>query len=262
MTARAMWKGSLELDGFSVPFKLFAAASDPSAHFRMVEAKTLRPVRQQMVHPGTGEPVPSDRVKKGMRRGDQMVLFTPEELERLTPEASREVHVSRVVGIDALGPECFLRPYYLGPDGQEDAYFALARALAGTATQALCHWVMRNTSYGGALRAEGPYLALFTLRADEDVLKPGQLPVPEGPAHTDKELKMAEQLVRAFSDAFDPSQYRDNTEERVRALLEEKAKGHVRRAAPKPLKKAREPDLSAALAESLKVAKKREQSVA
>jgi DNA end-binding protein Ku len=261
MTARAMWKGLLELADFSVPFKLFAAVSDPSVRFRMVERQSLRPVRQQMVHPATEQPVLPEQIRKGLLKGDTIVFVRPEELEALTPEPSRSVQVSRLVPADAITPECFLRPYYLGPDGKDDAYFALADALTESGHQALCMWVMRNTAYSGVLRAEAGYLTLFTLRVDEDVLKPSQLPVPSGAAHTDKELKMAEQLVLAFADGFDPNAYHDSTEERVRAFLADKAEGRAPRAAAKPPMKARERDLSGVLEQSLR-ALKEQKSVA
>ena len=47
---------------------------------------------------------------------------------------------------------------------------------------------MRNKSYVGALRAEGDYLMLITLRNADEVISAKDLPKPAGREPTQKEL--------------------------------------------------------------------------
>lgn len=262
MSARAIWKGVLHVGKERVPVKLYSAVSEQTVHFRLLDAKRGEPVRQQLVDPSTEQIVPYDQVRRGYAVDDGFVVLQREELEALEPKASRDVTISHFVAPQKLGVEWFVRPYYLGPDGDPDSYFALAQALAAAGKEGVAHWVMRDHEYSGVLREHEGYLLLITLRHADEVIGERELPRPEGRAHNEKELKMAEQLVAAYEGAWDPAQYHDEYRERVLAFVEAKAHGHkprLKRARTKPS----EPSLSDALAKSLASIKhKKERHVA
>ncbi len=125
MAARAMWKAELGLDELRIPVKLYAAVQDTKVHFRLLHAKDDTPVKQQMVDPSTLEPVPPEKIARAVQvdRG-VFVRLTKDELAALEPKPSRAITVERVVDADKLDERWFDRPYYLGPDGDDDAYFA------------------------------------------------------------------------------------------------------------------------------------------
>src|SRR5205823_6326618 len=154
------------------------------------------------------------------------VILDKEELAQLEPEASREIEVTQFVPPSQIPPEYFDRPYYLGPDGDQAAYFALAAALQKKNREGVARWVMRKQSYVGAVRAVDDYLMLFTLRKAEEVLSAQDLPKPSGRAPDKKELAMATQLVELLKGEFDPKEYKDEYRERVMDFVEKKAKGH------------------------------------
>ncbi|HEV8187485.1 MAG TPA: Ku protein, partial [Pyrinomonadaceae bacterium] len=118
------------------------------------------------------------------------------------------------------------RPYYLGPDGDSETYFALAEALANREKEAVVRWVMRKQPYVGAIQAHDDYLILYTLRNKEEVLSAKDLPRPAGRAPDKKELSMAKQLVELLKGEFDPKDYKDEYRARVMEFVEKKAKGH------------------------------------
>jgi DNA end-binding protein Ku len=88
---------------------------------------------------------------------------------------------------------------------------------------------MRNKEYVGALRAEGDYLLLITLRNAEEVISAKNLPKPAGRAPTAKELAMAKQLVALLEGEFNPADYKDEYRKRVMEFIERKAKGKAPR---------------------------------
>jgi DNA end-binding protein Ku len=255
MAARAIWKGVLHIGSQTVPVKLYSAVEDRSVHFRLLDRRTGQPVQQQLVDPSRDEPVEYAQVKRGFKVDEGFVVLNKQELDALAPEASRDIAISRFVSPQKLGAEWHVRPYYLGPDGDEDAYFALAAALAAEGKEGIAHWVMRGKEYTGVLREHEGYLLLITLRHAEEVIARDQLPRPTGRAHSEKELKMAEQLVATFEDAFDPNQYSDEYRERVLAFVEAKAKGKKPRL-KRPVEKRSEANLADALAKSLAGARK------
>lgn len=250
MAARAIWKGVIKLGSVQVPVKLYSAVQDRDVHFTLLDRKHHARVEQRMVKPDSDEAVAHEQIRKGYLSDGSYVMLEREELGQLAPEPSRDIEVTRFVAGDALGPEWFVRPYYLAPDGSQDAYLALQRALAEEGREGVAQWVMRGVEYRGVLRAQGPHLVLVTLRHPDEVLATDELPQPGGRAHNEKEAKMAEQLVLAFADAFDPSQYHNEHRDRLLALVDAKAKGKRPRLKPVPEKRTA-PDLADALRKSL-----------
>jgi DNA end-binding protein Ku len=253
MAARAIWKGSLQLGREKLPVKLYSAVEEHGVHFRLLDARSKQPVHQQLVDPETDEIVPYQDARHGFPVEDGFVLFDKEELDKLAPKASREIELSGFLPADELGPEWLIRPYYLGPDGEAGAYFALADAMQAEGVVGFARWVMRKQAYAGMLSAKDGYLMLTTLHSADEVAQ--ALPQPTGRAQSEKEAKLAEQLIAAYADEFDPEEYQDEYRERVEKFVEQKAKGHKPRL-KKPSSKRESGDLSAALAKSLASVKK------
>jgi DNA end-binding protein Ku len=230
MAARAIWKGVLKIGSAKIPVKLYSGVVDRTVHFNILDQKHLLRVKQHMVSPDTDEEVANTEIQKGYEiEPGRFVILTDEELESLEPEPSREIEIAEFVPPEAISPQWYERPYYLAPDGDEKAYFALAEALKNRNREGIAHWVMRNKAYVGALRAEGDYLLLFTLRNAEEVISARDLPKPAGRAPSQKELNMAKQLVALLEDEFRAEDYKDEYRERVMEFIKRKARGKAPR---------------------------------
>jgi DNA end-binding protein Ku len=227
MTARAIWKGELKLSSTKVPVKLYSAVQDQTVRFHILDQKSKTRVKQHMVEPDSGKEMSNEEIQKGFEvEPGTFVILDKEELAKLEPEASREIGITQFVPPSQIPPEYFDRPYYLGPDGDQAAYFALAEALRKKEREGVVRWVMRKQPYVGALRSVDDYLMLFTLRNAEEVLSAKDLPKPSGRAPDKKELAMAAQLIELLKGEFDPKDYKDEYRERVMEFVEKKAKGH------------------------------------
>lgn len=256
--ARAIWKGVIRLDKLEVPVKLYSAIEDRGVHFRLLHAKNHEPIKQRMVNPDTGKPVASEDVHKGFEVDPGVfVMLEEEELAELDPEPSRDIDVTRFVPRDAIPNAWFERAYYLGPDGDDEAYFAFARALAKEERVGICTWVMRKKDYAGGVVAHGDYLMLLTLRHAGEVVPASALPAPGGRKPDEREIRMARQLVDALADELDMSEFRDEYRTRVMELVEAKAEGKT--IPVKKVKKAKpsEDSLGKLLEASLAKAKER-----
>lgn len=253
--ARAMWKASLKIGSFSLPVKLYAAVADRDVHFRLLHRSDGVPVEQRMVDARTGKQVKPEDISKGVQVEEgTYVLLTGDELEKRAPEPSRVVEVTRFVPRDVVDLAHFRRPYFLGPDGSEDDYFALAEALAESDKYGIAHFVMRKTRYVAALGAHGPYVSLVALRAPNEVVTKEELTPPGGPPLRKEELALAEQLVTTLDAPFDPKMLKDDYREQVRALVEAKAAGKRFRVKEAPAPRVTH-DLTAALKKSVRAAK-------
>src|ERR1044072_9320346 len=171
MAARASWKGELKIGTTKVPVKLFSGVVDRTVHFHILDDKHMLRVKQHMITPDSGDEVATEEIQKGYEiEPGKFVVITNEELESLQPESSRDIEVTEFVPPEAISQQWFERPYYLAPDGDVKAYFALVEALQKRKREGTAHGVMRKKAYGGALRAEGDYLLLVTLRNAEEVI--------------------------------------------------------------------------------------------
>ncbi len=228
MAARAIWKGDLKVNSTKVPVKLYAALKDQAVRFHILDEPSKTRVKQHMVEPETGKEISNEEIQKGFEvEPGTFVILDEKELESVEPEASREIEIQQFVPPDQIAPEYYDRPYYLGPDGDQTAYFALAEALRKQEKEGVVRWVMRKQPYVGALRAEDDHLVLVTLRPAEEVLSAKDLPRPAGRTPDKKELSMAKQLVEMLKGEFHPKDYKDEYRTRVMEFVEKKAKGHA-----------------------------------
>ena len=257
MAARAIWKGRIRFGSVDVPVKLYSAVQDRAVHFRLLDARAQAPVEQQMVDPDTGAVVPAEGVRKAFQTEEgEMVILSAEELEELQPPESREIEVTRFVPPEEITHAWYERPYYLGPDGDEEGYFALQAALEREGKEGVCRWTMRKKEYVGALRAQDGYLVLIALRSAGEVVPASALPAPGGRELDARELAMAKQLVAAMEDELDFAAYRDEYRERVMALVEAKAAGTMVKF-PKAPEREKETSLADVLERSLAATKER-----
>jgi DNA end-binding protein Ku len=260
MTARAIWKGDLKLNSARVPVKLYSAVQDQTVRFHILDEKSKTRVKQHMVDTESGKEIPNDEIQKGFEvEPGTFVILEDKELESLEPEASRDIEIEQFVPPEAIAPEFYDRPYYVGPDGDQIAYFALVEALQEENKEGLARWVMRKQPYVGALHAEDDHLVLVTLRHAEEVLSAKDLPRPAGGASDKKELTMAKQLIELLKGKFDPQDYKDEYRARMMEFIEKKAKGH----APKlrlVKTKRRPPSLDKVLSKSIEALKKQKRT--
>lgn len=260
MAARAIWKGILKLNSTKIPVKLYSAVQDKTVRFHILDERSKLRVKQHMIDPDSGDEVTKEEIRKGFEvEPGTFVVLEAEDLEGLAPKESRDIEVKQFVPTDAIAPEYYDRPYYLGPDGDQTAYFALAEALKNKEREGLARWVMRKRPYVGALAAEGDYLMLFTLRNAEEVLSAKDLPKPGGRAPDKRELAMAKQLIELLKGDFEPKEYKDEYRERVMDFVEKKAKG--RKPKLSLVKQKRKPaSLDKVLARSIESLKKEKRS--
>jgi DNA end-binding protein Ku len=256
MPARAIWKGNLELGKSGLPVKLYSAVEDQTVHFHLLERRTHERVHQHMVDPNTGEEVPKEEVRKGYEVSqDTFVIVTEEDLEKITPEPSRDIEVPHFLPLGRIPHQYYERPYYVGPDGDTKSYFALAEALEKREREGLARWVMRGKRYAGALRSRDGYLLLITLRHADEVLTARELAAPAGKEPDPREIRMAEQLVEALAGEFVPEDYNDEYRERVMQYINAKAKGRKPKLETIRQPRAKDTSLADMLAASLKPAK-------
>ena len=223
---RAIWKGVITFGDVRLPVKLYAGIEDRIVHFRLLHETDMQPVSQKLVNRKNGREVPRERMRKGVETEDgRIVLLDEEELQGLEPESSRDITIERFVPAGALGHQWYDRPYYLGPDGEQSEYRSLCTALVDSGKEGVGRFVMRGKEYLGALRSEGEFLVLISLRFSEQIIETGQIRLPEFREFEKQEVTMARQLVAMMTGDFRAKEYRDEYRRRLLQLIERKKEG-------------------------------------
>jgi DNA end-binding protein Ku len=255
-----MWSGAISFGLVNVPVKLYSAVSRKTVRFNQLNAETGNRIQQKRVDPETGEEVGYDQIVKGYElTKDRYVVITPDELDALDPEKTRTVDIEDFVDLDEIDPVYYDHPYYLVPDkGATKAYGLLLGAMKKANKVAIARVVLRSKEQLVAIRPSGDVLMMETMLFHDEVVPADDIEdLPEGKElkATDRELKMAQQLIDSLSSEFDPTSYRDEYREKVLELIEMKASGQEIAVQPEAPEPAKVPDLMAALEASLAAVK-------
>lgn len=227
---RPIWKGLISFGLVSIPVALYPAeAPEGRIRFHQVDRRTLEPVRQKRVNERTGEEVPYEEIVRAFElEPGTFVTITDEEVRTALPNSTGTIDVLAFVPAGAIGVEYHSKPYFLAPDAAGRKPYALLReALLRANRVAIGRFVLRTRAYLVAISAEEGQLRATLLRFAHELREPTGLDIPSSDLSelniTDKELAMADQLIKALAEEWDPSSYRDDYYDNMVALVREKA---------------------------------------
>ena len=258
---RSIWSGAISFGLVNVPVKLYSAVSRKTVRFHQLNSDTGHRISQKRVDSVTEEEVPYEKITKGFElTKDRYVVVTPEELDSIAPEKTRAIDIEDFVDLEDIDPIFYDHPYYLVPDkGAGKAYGLLLEAMRESGKVAIARVVLRSKEQLVAIRpAAGDVLTMETMIFHDEVVPADDLddvPSAKDLKTSDRELKMAQQLIDSLSSDFEPSKYHDEYREKVLELIERKADGEEIAIQPQEEEPEKVPDLMAALEASLAAVK-------
>jgi DNA end-binding protein Ku len=256
---RSIWSGAISFGLVNVPVKLFTAVRKKDVRFHQLHEKDGGRIQQKRVCSIDGEEVPYEEIAKGYEiASGNYVMIEPDELDQLDPEATHTIDIEDFVELDQIDPLFFDSSYYVIPDERgAKPYRLLFEAMRDANKVGIARVVMRTKQYLVAVRPVGDALVMSTMNFNDEVVPQSELDgLPgEGQSATERELRMAQQLIESLSTDFDPEQYHDTYREQVLDLIERKAEGQEIVAQPAADRPAPVIDLMAAREASLQAAK-------
>jgi DNA end-binding protein Ku len=228
---KATNSGTITFGLVTVPVKFYTAAKSDGISFNMLTPKG-NPVKQHMTDAKTGETVTKGECDKGYKVAkDQWVKFTAEELDKLTPEASKAVEIREFIKTNELNPLAVDKTHYLGPGpGGEKSYGLLSQVMEEEDVVAIATWTNRTKDH---LVAIAPYknegvrgLILHELYYESEIRPFADIGVSNTVGASEAEMGLAKQLVSTLITKYDPSKYKDEFTERVKQAVETKLAGH------------------------------------
>ena len=253
MAARAYWKGSLKLSLVSCPVLLYpAATSVDKTRFHMINKETGNRLKQQMVDAETGDVVESDQKGRGyeLTKGEYIEI-DKDELEAVQIESNHTIDIDSFVPKEEIDKRFLNHPYYIAPDGKAgvDAFAVIRDAMKDQDRVALARIVLTNREHVIAIEPLGKGLLGTTLRypyelRDED----DYFDDIKSPKISRDMIELAGHILKTKAAHFDPSKFKDDYENALKALVKRKAAG-------KPIKTAEreeKPDNVVSLMDALK----------
>jgi len=251
--AATVWKGYIAFGLISVPVRLHSAARPVHISFHQLHAPDLTRVKQQLYCPNDNRVVDKSEIVKGYQIAkDEWVVVEPDEIKKVAPKSSEVMEILDVVKMQDVDPLYLESSYYAVPEAAgAKAYYLLVQTMEKTGLAAIAKLAMHNREYTVLLRPRENGLVLHTLYYQNEVRK---VQVEEDLSHvkaTERELELAEQLLRSLEAPFQPEKYHDEYQRRLQELID--AKSHGKRVRPTPAPKvAPVIDIMTALEQSLR----------
>jgi DNA end-binding protein Ku len=250
--AASVWTGYLTFGLISMPVRLFSGARGSRVSFHMLHREDMVRIKQQLYCPHDERVVERSEIVKGFeyRKGEYVVL-EPEEIKKIEPKTAKAMEILQFVKDDEVDPIYFESSYYLMPEeAGRRPYQLLTKAMEDSGYLAIAKLTMHNREYTVILRPKAKGMVLHTMYYAEEIREVEGF----GEGHSEikpGELKVANQLIEALADKFDPEKFRDTYEENLKALIKARLEGREVTAVEKPGKPAKVVDLMDALKQSL-----------
>ena len=230
MAYRPTWQGHLKLSLVTCPVALFTAVnSGGDVHFNLINPKTNNRIKMITTDPDTGPIERSELVKGYEVSKGEYILLSQDEINSVKLESTKTIDIERFVAGDEIDRLYWDNPYFLAPDGKlaQEAFGVIRTAMEKSGQIALARVVIGTRERILALEPRGKGILAYTIRTDAEVRKPDE--VFDGisdKAADPAMISIAEKIIEQQEGPFDPSQFVDRYEEALKALIEDKKKGH------------------------------------
>ncbi|MEO7027107.1 MAG: Ku protein [Caulobacteraceae bacterium] len=238
MAYRPTWQGHLKLSLVTCPVALYTATNaGGDVHFNLINPKTNNRIRMVTTDPDSGPIDRSDLVKGYEVSKGQYILLTDEEIRSVKLESTRTIDIERFVPASDIDRLYWDNPYYLAPDGKlaQEAFGVIREAMTRSGQIALGRIVLSTRERILALEPRDKGIVAWSIRTDAEVRRPESFFKDISDAEPNPAMiQIAEKIIEQQEGPFDPSQFVDRYEEALKALIEDKKKGHRPVAAPEP----------------------------
>lgn len=207
---------------------LYSATVDHSIDFDWLDKRTMDPVGYKRVNKKTGKEIAREQIVKGIEYEDgEYVLLSDKEIADAYPKTTQTIEIETFVPADSIPFVYLERPYYVAPINRGAKVYALLRETLKRAGRiGVARVVIQTKQHLAALVPVGPGLVLNLLRWGADIRPWKDLPLPSESAKqvglSERELKMAGELVKDMSSDWDPDEFKDSFKDEIMRLVDQK----------------------------------------
>lgn len=223
---RSIWKGDISFGLVSIPISLVSTEEKNEIHFHLLNSKTKTRVRYQRVDEESGKEVPWNDIVKGYEYDQgNYIIVNEEAFEKASPELFKTIDIEEFVDMKDIDTLFFTKPYYLIPEGKnKKAYVLLREALKKTNKVGVAKTILRTKEYLSIILPHDHTLLLYLIHFQDEIRSEEDLNVPKENIKTyrisDKEIKMAVDLINDMSTSWEPEKYHNEYRETMQKWLD------------------------------------------
>jgi DNA end-binding protein Ku len=209
----------------AIPIGMYTATQDNDIHFNQLHKEDNSRIKYKKTCPHCGKEVSTDDIIKGYEYDkDHYVVVTDEEIEKIKTEKEKSIQILHFAQLNQISPVYYEKTYQAVPEpGGEKAFELLRSALMAEQKIAIGKTVIgtKDTLMAIIPREDGMLISNMFYE-DEIKALPKSYNKPE---IATQELEMAKTLINSMDTPFDPSQYHDEYQTKLKELIEAKIAG-------------------------------------
>ena len=218
-------KGSISMGMVLIPIGLYKTTVDNDIHFNQLEKESKARIKYKKYCSHCGKEVAAKDIIKGYEyEKDKYVVMTDDELERIKTKKDKTIHILQFAKMSEVNMIYYEKDYYAIPEaGAEKAYELLRQALLAEKKVAIAKTVMGTNEKLLVLYPLKDGMIVKTLFYNDEIAAvPKQVPKMK---LGEQELEMARMLIQNMTQAFEPEQYQDEYQVRLRDAIMKKIQG-------------------------------------
>ena len=209
----------------AIPIEMYTATQDNDIHFNQLHKEDNSRIRYKKTCAHCGQEIGQNDIVKGFEYDkDQYVVVSDEELEKIKTEKEKSIQILHFAQLNQISPIYYEKTYQAVPaPGGEKAFELLRQALMGEQKIAVGKTVLGTKDTLMAIIPREDGVLISTMFYEDDIKElPKNLNRPEV---ADAELAMAKTLINSMNTPFNPAEYKDEYQGKLRQLIEAKISG-------------------------------------
>jgi DNA end-binding protein Ku len=218
-------KGSISMGLVLIPIGLYKTTTDNDVHFNQLDKESKARIRYKKYCSHCNKEVTTQDIIKGYEyEKDKYVIMTEEELEKIKTKKDKTIHIIQFAKLSEVDQLYYEKNYYGIPDaGAEKAFELLRQSLLSQKKVAIAKTVIGTRENLIVLYPTKEGMIVKTLfYQDEVVAPPKELPKMK---LDENEMEMAKMLIENMTKPFDPANFKDEYQERLREAIMTKIQG-------------------------------------
>lgn len=209
----------------AIPISMYTATQDNDIHFNQLHREDKERIKYKKVCSHCGKEITSNDIIKGYQYDkDHYVVVTDEELEKIKTQKEKSVQILHFAQLNQISPVFYDKAYQATPEAGGDKAFELLRAaLMAEQKIAIGKTVIGTKETLLAIIPREDSMLILTMFYQDEIKD-----IPKGytkPELSETELNMAKTLINSMDTPFNPSEYVDEYQIKLRNLIEAKISG-------------------------------------
>lgn len=209
----------------AIPIAMYTATQDNDIRFNQLHKEDNSRVRYKKTCAHCGKEIKTEDIVKGFEYDkDKYVVITESDIEKIKTAKEKSIQILHFAQLNQISPVYYDRTYQAAPEaGGEKPFELLRSALMDEQKIAIGKTVMGTKDTLMAIIPREDGILISTMFYSDDIKElQKQYNKPEV---SEQELNMAKILINSMDTPFEPDNYKDEYQEKLRTLIETKISG-------------------------------------